>query len=130
MGLGSVALPLPPGSRKVNELGVQLSPSLSRVPQRRRTLARALLVVGLLYAFLVGVSLLEAGIAALGEGFQAGLIESVDNPLAGLFVGVLVTVLVQSSSVTTATLVGLVGAGTLGLEAAVPMSWAPTSAPA
>lgn len=105
----------------MHELGVQPSSTLSRAPQPWPTVARALLVVGLLYAFLVGVSLLESGIAALGEGFQAGLIESVDNPLAGLFAGVLATVLVQSSSVTTATLVGLVGAGTLGLEAAVPM---------
>jgi sodium-dependent phosphate cotransporter len=45
----------------------------------------------------------------------------VSNPLAGLFVGILATVLVQSSSVTTATIVGLVGAGTLTVEAAVPM---------
>lgn len=84
-------------------------------------LARAVFVLALLYAFLVGVSLLESGIAALGDGFREGLIKSVTNPLAGMFAGVLATVAVQSSSVTTATLVGLVGAGTLNLEVAVPM---------
>ena len=83
--------------------------------------ARAALVVALLYLFLVGVSLLESGISALGEGFQEGLLESVSNPLAGLFAGVLATVLVQSSSVSTSTIVGLVGAGTLTVGAAVPM---------
>lgn len=74
-----------------------------------------------LYGFLVGVSLLEAGIAAMGEGFQEGLLESVDHPVAGLFAGVLATVLVQSSSVSTSTIVGLVGAGTLPVSLAVPM---------
>ncbi len=91
---------------------------------RRRKLPpalRAVLVGVLLYLFLVGVGLLENGIAALGEGFQAGLLEQVSNPLSGLFAGILATVLVQSSSVSTATIVGLVGAGTLSVEFAVPM---------
>jgi sodium-dependent phosphate cotransporter len=83
--------------------------------------ARALLVAVLLYTFLVGVALLEAGIASLGAGFQQGLLERVSNPISGLFAGILATVLVQSSSVSTSTIVGLVGAGTLTLPAAVPM---------
>jgi solute carrier family 34 (sodium-dependent phosphate cotransporter) len=82
---------------------------------------RAALVLFLLYLFLVGIALLEAGIGGLGEGFQAGLLESVSHPLAGLSAGILATVLVQSSSVTTSTIVGMVGAGTLPLAMAVPM---------
>jgi solute carrier family 34 (sodium-dependent phosphate cotransporter) len=82
---------------------------------------RAVFVLALLYLFLVGVSSLEAGIKALGADFQVGLLERVDHPLAGLFAGILATVLVQSSSVSTATIVGLVGAGTLTIDAAVPM---------
>ena len=70
------------------------------------TWVRVLFVVGLLYAFLVGIK-------AFGSDFTDGLFESVANPLAGLFVGTLATVLVGSSSVTTATIVGLVGAGSL-----------------
>ena len=65
--------------------------------------------------------MLEAGIKLLGADFTDGLLENVDNPLAGLFAGILATVLVQSSSVTTSTLVGLVGAGVLSIDAAVPM---------
>ncbi len=83
--------------------------------------ARVLLVVALLYLFLAGVKGLETGIKVLGSGFTDSLFDGVSNPLAGLFVGVLGTVLVQSSSVTTATIVGLVGAGTLTVESAVPM---------
>ena len=82
---------------------------------------RAALVAVLLYFFLVGISTLEAGIKALGSDFQAELLENVTNPLAGLFAGILATVLVQSSSVTTSTLVGLVGSGTLTVEAAAPI---------
>jgi solute carrier family 34 (sodium-dependent phosphate cotransporter) len=84
-------------------------------------LLRLLLVVFFLYIFLVGVALLEAGIAAMGAGFQAGLLREVANPISGLCAGILVTVLVQSSSVSTATIVGMVGAGTLPLSLAVPM---------
>lgn len=82
---------------------------------------RGLLVVFLLYVFLVGIAFLEAGIAATGEGFQAGLLRSVSHPLSGLCAGLIATVLVQSSSVSTATIVGMVGAGTLPLSLAVPM---------
>ena len=85
------------------------------------TWVRFLFVFALLYLFLVGVKALETGIKSFGADFTDGLFESVSNPLAGLFVGVLATVLVQSSSVSTATIVGLVGAGTLTVPFAVPM---------
>lgn len=88
---------------------------------QRPTALRAAIVVGLLYVFLVGVSLLESGIAGLGEDVQENLLTSVSNPVGGLFVGILATVLVQSSSVTTATIVGMVGAGVLGVGDATPM---------
>lgn len=79
------------------------------------------LVVFFLYLFLVGISFLEAGIGALGGGFQAGLLNSVSHPISGLCAGLLATALVQSSSVTTSTIVGMVGAGTLPFLLAVPM---------
>ncbi|WP_436793420.1 Na/Pi symporter [Actinospongicola halichondriae] len=83
--------------------------------------ARGIVVVGLLYLFLIGVSLLEGGIKSLGSDIQEELFSSVTNPVAGLCVGILATVLAQSSSVTTSTIVGLVGSGLLGVDAAVPM---------
>lgn len=82
---------------------------------------RALLVVLLLYVFLVGVRMLEDGVKGLGSDTAGGLFDGITNPLAALFVGILATVLVQSSSVTTATIVGLVAAGQLPIETAVPM---------
>lgn len=82
---------------------------------------RAVLVLLLLFAFLVGIKGLESGIKAFGSGFVDSIFDNVTNPLAGLFAGMLATVLVQSSSVTTSTIVGLVGAGVLGVPTAVPM---------
>lgn len=82
---------------------------------------RAAVVAAMLYLFLAGVAALERGINRLGADFQHELLASVDNPLAGLFAGLLATVLVQSSSVSTSTIVGLVGAGAFTVDAAVPM---------
>lgn len=93
-----------------------LSP-VDRVPKA----GRLALVVFLLYVFLVGVKSLESGIKVFGSDFAEGLFTNVANPIAGLFAGILATVLVQSSSVSTATIVGLVGSGVLSVEAAVPM---------
>jgi solute carrier family 34 (sodium-dependent phosphate cotransporter) len=84
-------------------------------------LVRLLMVVFFLYMFLVGVGFLEVGISAMGADFQAGLLRSVSHPISGLCAGLLATVLVQSSSVSTSTIVGMVGAGTLPLSLAVPM---------
>ncbi len=80
-----------------------------------------LVVLGLLFVFLVGVKGLESGIKAFGADFADRLFETVSSPVAGLFAGILATVLVQSSSVSTATIVGLVGSGALSVGAAVPM---------
>jgi solute carrier family 34 (sodium-dependent phosphate cotransporter) len=94
----------------------------SRTPERQvPTPLRVVLVLFLLYAFLVGIGLLEAGIAAAGRGFQEGLLREVSHPISGVCAGLLATVLVQSSSVSTATIVGMVGAGTLPVSLAVPM---------
>ncbi len=85
------------------------------------TAARAALVVALLYLFLTGVELLSGGFKTMGAGFVDGLFEGVSNPVAGLFVGLLATVLVQSSSVSTSVIVGLVASGVVGTDEAVPM---------
>lgn len=85
------------------------------------TALRLILTFLFLYLFLVGVKALEKGIGALGSDFVDEVFSNVSTPMAGLAAGILATVLVQSSSVTTATIVGLVGSGVLSVEAAVPM---------
>ena len=85
------------------------------------TLVRAFLVLALLYLFLTGVELLSGGFKTMGKGFVDGLFEGVSNPIGGLFVGLLATVLVQSSSVSTSVIVGLVASGVVSSGDAVPM---------
>jgi len=66
------------------------APSSERVPRW----LRGLIVVGLIYLFLAGVSSLESGIKVMGADTQERLFSQVSNPLVGLFVGLLGTVLV------------------------------------
>lgn len=56
-----------------------------------------------------------------GAGFAEQLIRTCSNPLMGLFIGILATSLVQSSSTTTSLIVGFVGGGMLPVEYAIPM---------
>ncbi len=85
------------------------------------TAVRAIVVLGLIYLFLIGVSSLETGIKIMGEDTQERLFSAASNPVAALCIGVLGTVLVQSSSASTSIIVGLVASGAIGVDGAVPM---------
>jgi len=82
---------------------------------------RILTALVLLYFFLVGVKSLSGGLKMMGSGFADPLFKLTSNPFVSLMAGILATVLFQSSSVTTSIIVGLVGAGTISVGAAVPM---------
>jgi solute carrier family 34 (sodium-dependent phosphate cotransporter) len=69
-----------------------------------------LVVVTLLFVFLVGVNGLGTGFKLLGRDLLDQVFTATSNPFVGLMIGILATTLVQSSSVTTALLVGLVAA--------------------
>jgi sodium-dependent phosphate cotransporter len=82
----------------------------------------------LLYGFLVAIECMSKAIKALSDtGLLGGgssdeeLFAGVSNPFAGLALGVLFTVMVQSSSTTTTTIVAVVGSGALSVEHALPM---------
>jgi len=89
--------------------------------QRLSGFVAAIKIVVLLYLFLLSIALLGTSFNAFGSGFARELVESTSNPLLGLMIGVIVTSLVQSSSVTTSLIVGLVGGGALSLQSAIPM---------
>lgn len=84
---------------------------------------RIALVLALLFLFLVGVNGLGDGFKALGKDLLDSFFRATENPFMGLMVGVLATTLVQSSSVTTSLIVGLVAApeNALPIANAVPM---------
>lgn len=85
--------------------------------------ARVLAVLALLFIFLLGVNGLGDGFKSLGRGLLEAFFLATENPFMGLMVGILATTLVQSSSVTTSLIVGLVAApeNPLPLANAVPM---------
>ena len=82
---------------------------------------RILFLLLLLCLFLSAIQLMGGSIKLIGKEQAKALFDGVSNPFAGLAVGILATVLVQSSSVTTATVVALVGSGELSISYAVPM---------
>ena len=85
------------------------------------TIARWVFFVLLLYLFLVAIQLFGGAIKFFGKDQGAALMSALSNPFAGLAVGVLATVLFQSSSVTTSMIVAMVGAEELPIATAVPM---------
>jgi sodium-dependent phosphate cotransporter len=91
------------------------------MPARARSFAQLLTLAGLLYGFLVGLDMMGLAFKLFGSGFGEFLIAQTANPFVGLFVGILATSLVQSSSTTTSITVGLVAAGALTIEGAIPI---------
>jgi len=82
---------------------------------------KGLLVLLLLYLFLVSIDMLGSAFKLFGKDFAERLIESTQNPFAGLIIGILATSIIQSSSTTTSIIVSLVAAGTLTPYGAVPI---------
>ncbi len=82
---------------------------------------RAFGLVLFLYGFLVSIGLLGKAFKMFSGGFIGDLIQSASNPLVGLFVGILATTLVQSSSTTTSLVVAMVGSGTMSIHTAIPV---------
>lgn len=86
-----------------------------------RRLARVGLLAVLLFAFFVGLDMMGLAFKLFGKGFAEALIARTANPFVGLLVGILATSLVQSSSTTTSMTVGLVAAGALTIDGAIPI---------
>jgi sodium-dependent phosphate cotransporter len=69
------------------------------------------LLLVLLYFFLVGLDLVGTAFQVVGGCTAGSLLGSDTNPLAAVMVGIIATVLLQSSSTTTAVIVSLVSGG-------------------
>lgn len=87
-------------------------------------IAKFISLIGLLYFFVCSLDILSSafqlvGGKAAGDIFQDNAVLS--NPVAGLVIGILVTVLVQSSSTSTSIVVSMVSSGLLGVRKAIPI---------
>lgn len=88
---------------------------------RSSFISRVLSLGAFVLLFVVAIELVTVSVAWVGEGAARTLLATTSNPFVGLFVGILVTALVQSSSVTTTLAVGLVAGGGLSLASAIPI---------
>ena len=89
--------------------------------EKIKLLLQILQLVFFLYLFLVSIGLMGASFKIFGKGFAETLIATTSNPFVGLFIGVLATSLIQSSSSTTSIVVGMVGGGVLTVGNAIPI---------
>jgi sodium-dependent phosphate cotransporter len=78
-------------------------------------------ILACLYLFIVGIGGMGYAFKLFGKGFAEQILETTSSPIVGLFIGILATALVQSSSTTTSIIVGMVAAGAISIEGAIPM---------
>src|ERR1700742_5194967 len=77
-------------------------------------MSTAISILGGVGLFLLGMTVMTDGLKALaGSALRTALGKAAATPLSGVFWGSIVTLLVQSSSATTMTTIGLVSAGLL-----------------
>uniref|UniRef100_A0A3B4X674 Sodium-dependent phosphate transport protein 2A n=1 Tax=Seriola lalandi dorsalis TaxID=1841481 RepID=A0A3B4X674_SERLL len=112
----------PPGNLQNRTMETQ--PRSERVKTVVSALCKIPLLFLLLYFFVCSLDVLSSafqlsGGRVAGDIFQENAILS--NPVAGLVVGILVTVLVQSSSTSTSIIVSLVSSGLLDVQSAIPI---------
>uniref|UniRef100_A0A8I5N8G9 Sodium-dependent phosphate transport protein 2A n=1 Tax=Papio anubis TaxID=9555 RepID=A0A8I5N8G9_PAPAN len=97
---------------------------VSKLRQAGAMLLKVPLMLSFLYLFICSLDVLSsafqlAGGKVAGDIFKDNAILS--NPVAGLVVGILVTVLVQSSSTSTSIIVSMVSSGLLEVSSAIPI---------
>ena len=73
-----------------------------------------------LYLFFLSLQMMGASLKSFKDLSQT-LISTTSNPYVGLFIGILATSIIQSSSSTTTIVVGMVAAGALTIENAIPI---------
>jgi sodium-dependent phosphate cotransporter len=80
-----------------------------------------LYVCGTLILFFFALDMMMSSFQHLGKDAVQTIIQLTLNPFTGLFIGLLITAMIQSSSTTTAIVVAMVASGSLTLQSAIPM---------
>jgi len=83
--------------------------------------ARVFALLFFLYFFLFSLDLMGSSFKVVGGCSAGAMFDGINNPIAGLMIGILATVLVQSSSTSTSIVVSLVGADAMSVEVAIPV---------
>jgi sodium-dependent phosphate cotransporter len=101
---------------------VQSEPTTAPPPQKWRVYLRnTAYIITALLIFLFSLDLMIAALQHAGRSITDVIILATANPFAGLFIGLLFTAIIQSSSATTSMVVALVATGSISLQGAVPI---------
>ena len=87
--------------------------------ERLITIAKIIGVAVCLYLFLVGIGGMGYSFKLFGKEFSAKILKATDSAFVGLFIGILATTIVQSSSTTTSVIIGMVAAEAIGVRSAI-----------
>jgi len=82
---------------------------------------QVLSLILVLFLFFVSLELMGDSFKLMGKDFARTLLATTQNPFVGLFIGILATSLVQSSSTVTSMVVGIVAGGGLTVAGAIPI---------
>lgn len=96
-------------------------PAPSPNPRLWDSIRKALYIIGALVLFLFALDLMISSLQHVGTNIAETIIEATSNPFTALFIGLLVTAMIQSSSTTTSLVVALVASGSITLQSAIPI---------
>jgi solute carrier family 34 (sodium-dependent phosphate cotransporter) len=80
-----------------------------------------LYILGAFVLFLFSLDLMTSSLQHMGKSAAEAILMATSNPFAGLFIGLLTTAMLQSSSTTTSLVVALVASGSTTLQSAIPI---------
>jgi sodium-dependent phosphate cotransporter len=93
----------------------------NKVASWRIIVRNTVYIIGTLFIFLFALDLMITSLQHLGANVADTILMATSNPFTALFIGLLVTAIIQSSSATTSMVVALVASGALTLQGAVPI---------
>jgi len=106
---------------KNDDMHVTLAERIREWNTRHESLLWLILLIIFLYLFIFSLELMSTSLKMFGKEFARSLIYTTTNPAAGLFIGILATSIIQSSSSTTSIVVGMVASGALEISSAIPI---------
>ncbi len=86
-----------------------------------KAILKLISILVFLYLFIVGIGAMGHSLKLFGSEFSERILNTTASPLVGLFIGILATSLVQSSSTTTSIVVGMVAGGAISIQGAIPI---------
>lgn len=106
---------------RANRIDILDLPVVNNKNSNLRCSIRLFLLIIFLYLFLFGLVLMGNSFKAMNGKNVGPLFSAIENPIAGIMVGILSTILLQSSSTTTSIIVSMGGAMIMSVKTAIPI---------